>query len=52
MKTPKQRREESEALGIERTDVKVHHKAGCYCGRTDAHTHTQDEHRAALDKKR
>jgi hypothetical protein len=31
-------------------DVKVHHKNGCYCGRTDAHTHTQAEHQAQVDK--
>lgn len=33
-------------------DVRVHHTAGCAvagCGRTDAHTHTQDEHRAVVD---
>lgn len=32
-------------------DVKVHHpKSGCYCGRTDAHTHTQAEHQKQVDK--
>jgi hypothetical protein len=31
-------------------DVKVHHKSGCYCGRTDAHTHTQAAHQRQVDK--
>ncbi len=45
------RRQESEALGIEQTDVRVHQRAGCTaCGRTDAHTHTQDDWRAELDR--
>lgn len=30
-------------------DVKVHLSAGCYCGRTDAHTHPQAEYQAAVD---
>lgn len=31
--------------------VKVQHANGCgSCGRTDAHTHTQAEHKAQLDK--
>lgn len=31
-------------------DVKVHHTAGCgICGRTDQHTHTQDDWRALID---
>jgi len=52
MKTPKQRREESEALGIKQNDVKVHHKAGCaICGDKEPHTHTQNEWRAELDKR-
>ena len=34
-------------------DVKVHlteKVGGCHCGCTDAHTHTQEEHRAAVDR--
>jgi hypothetical protein len=31
-------------------DVRVHLSAGCpLCGRTDQHTHTQDQWRAAVD---
>jgi len=43
------------AQGIEQVDVKVHHTAGCAvpgCGRTDAHTHTQEDWRATVDRER
>ncbi len=39
-------------MGKTDPDVKVHHTAGCdLCGRTDQHTHTQDDWRELIDSK-